>query len=204
LTPSSTSSRHCREKANDPRPCSSSTSSAEDEKKCPEEENDTWSERKQNLIRKIEKVQAKHHDEKLAEVQDKKDANHRRETAVQHQAKIHRQIEEIRSKQAEFRRQIEEIERQQVQVQRQRDCLLGELKLHNHSEQSNREREQRADRQHNLNLEQIQSQADELKRKLKDYDKERPMGIQREEKSAQQVYFNLYLLCCFLSHIHLY
>ena len=91
----------------------------------------------------------------------------------------------MRSRQAEFDK---EMQRRRAEIQKQHDCLIDELKMHNDKEQSNREREQQADGQHKLNLEQIQTQADKLKRKLEDHDKQRPVDIQREAKSAQQVF----------------
>lgn len=198
MTPSSFPSSG-REKTNDPHSCSSSstTSAASEEKKRFEEEKGTWSERKQHLIRKIEEIEAKHHDEKAAEVQAKEEAKHRREAAAQYQTKIQTQTEELCSRQAEFQRQIEEI-------QRQRECLMDKLKLHGHKEQSNREREQQAGRRHKLNLQQIQSQADELRRTLEDHDKQRPVCIPGVEKSAQQVLFlisiSMYLSFAILNH----
>lgn len=201
MIPSSPSSGHCTEKTNDPRSYSCIASAAE-EKTHDEEENGTWLERKHVLIRKIEEIEAKHHEEKLAKVQSKKEAKHRREAAAQHQAKIQTKIEELCSKQAEFQRQIEEIQRKQAEIQRQRECLMDDLKLHGHKEQTNCEREQQIGRQYELNLEQIQSQADNLRRKLEHHDKQHRMIMQIEEKSAQEVFFFKFpSLCIFLSHI---
>lgn len=206
------SSSHCHETANDPRSCSSSTRSAAEEST--NEKNGTCLEQKQPLLLEIEEIESteeicsRHMEfvEQTKELRKRRTEIRRQYKEIQRQqVQIQRQQEEIHRYQAEIQRQQAEIERQQAENQKQRDCWMDELKIRDHKERSNREREKQADRQYKFNLEQIQFQADKLRCKLQDHDKQRPVDVQEEVKSAQQVFILisiLYRYVLYLSFAH--
>ena len=147
------------------------------------------------MIHKIEGIEAKRRREAAAQDQTKEEAKRRQDAATQDQAIVQTQIEKIQRQEAVLHRQIEEIQSCQAEIESLRAGLMDDLKLQNQKQQTNREQEQQADLRHQLNLKQLQAQADKLRCELEDHNKQRPVGLlagaisEGEEKSAHQVFF---------------